>query len=104
MAGDFPRRLMSYDVGGVGWVARTRQRLIVQDVFADPRIVNLEWWQRWGMRTLIAYPVLAGDQLVAVLGMAHTEPVHLTDDTAEVIEMFVAQASVAMKAAAPGPM
>ena len=97
MAGDFPRRLMSYDVGGVGWVARTRQRLIVQDVFADPRIVNLEWWQRWGMRTLIAYPVLAGDQLVAVLGMAHTEPVHLTDDTAEVIEMFVAQASVAIQ-------
>ena len=97
MAGDFPRRLMSYDDGGVGWVARTRQRLIVQDVFADPRIVNLEWWQRWGMRTLIAYPVLAGDQLVAVLGMAHTEPVHLTDDTAEVIEMFVAQASVAIQ-------
>ena len=97
IGGDFPRRLMSYDVGAVGWVARMRQRLVVEDVFTDSRMVNLEWWQRWGMRTLIAYPVLAGDQLVAVLALSHTESMRLADDTAEVIEMFVAQASVAIQ-------
>ena len=97
IAADFPQRLQSYDGGGVGWVARTRQRLVVEDVFADPRIANREWWERWGLRTLIAYPVMAGDQLLAVLALSHTEPVRLVDDTAEVIEMFVAQASVAIQ-------
>jgi PAS domain S-box-containing protein len=97
IASDFSPRLLSYDHGGVGWVARTHQRLVVEDVFADPRMVSLEWWQRWGLRALIAYPVLAGDQLLAVLSLSHTEAVHLADDTAEVIEMFVAQASVAIQ-------
>jgi PAS domain S-box-containing protein len=97
IAADFPHRVQSYDGGGVGWVARTRQRLVVEDVFVDSRIVNREWWQRWGLRTLIAYPVVSGDQLLAVLALSHTEPINLLDDTAEVIEMFVAQASVAIQ-------
>jgi len=50
----------------VGWVARTRRRLVVEDVTAtrddQPRVVA-----RWSMRGFVAYPVLAGDQLLAVL-------------------------------------
>jgi PAS domain S-box-containing protein len=97
MADDFPLRAMSYEDGGVGWVARTRKRLVVDDVHADPRVASPEWGARWGLTSFAAYPVTAGDQLVAVLSLSHNEPLRFAPDTVEVIEMFVAQASVAIQ-------
>ena len=98
IAGDFPQRTISYeDGGGIGWVARTRQRLVIPDVGDDARIINLEWWRRWGLRGFVAYPVMAGDQLLAVLSLSHTESIRFTPDTADVVQMFVAQASVAIQ-------
>ncbi len=98
IADDFPQRTVTYDEGGgIGWVARTRQRLRVDDVAADARIINVEWWRRWAMHGFVAYPVMAGDQLLAVLSLSHGEAVRFTPDTADVIEMFVAQASVAIQ-------
>ncbi len=98
IADDFPERTVTYDEGGgVGWVARTRRRLVVEDVTADARIINLEWWGRWSMRGFVGYPVLAGDQLLAVLCLSHGDALRFTPDTAEVIDMLVAQASVAIQ-------
>src|SRR5207237_10872386 len=56
-----------------------------------------EWGARWGLRSFVAYPVFAGAQLLAVLSLSHSEPVLFAADTEEVIEMFVAQASVAIQ-------
>jgi PAS domain S-box-containing protein len=98
IADDFPQRTVSYeDGGGIGWVARMRQRLVVDDVGDDARIINLDWWRRWGLHGFVAYPVTAGDQLLAVLSLSHVEPVHVMRDTSEVVQMFVAQASVAIQ-------
>jgi signal transduction histidine kinase len=98
IADDFPQRTVTYDEGGgVGWVARTHQRLTTADVHADGRIINLAWWRRWSMRGFVAYPVTAGDQLLAVLCLSHDEAMDFTADFADVIEMLVAQASVAIQ-------
>jgi PAS domain S-box-containing protein len=97
MADDFPLRAMSYDEGGVGWVARNRKTLVVDDVRQDSRVASPHWGERWGLRSFAAYPVIAGDQLVAVLSLSHTEPVRFAPDTVEVIEMFTGQASVAIQ-------
>jgi PAS domain S-box-containing protein len=98
IAADFPQPTVTYDEGGgVGWVARTRRRLRVDDVNADARIINLDWWRRWSLRGFLAFPVMAGDQLLAVLCLSHPETVSVTPDVAEVIEMLVAQASVAIQ-------
>jgi PAS domain S-box-containing protein len=98
IADDFPQRTVTYDDGGgVGWVARTHQRLTLDDVTDDPRVINLDWWRRWSMRGFVAYPVMAADQLLAVLCLSHGEAVRFTPDTAEVVEMLVAQASVAIQ-------
>ena len=78
-------------------MARTRQRLVIPDVGDDARIINLEWWRRWGLRGFVAYPVMAGDQLLAVLSLSHAESIRFTPDTADVVQMFVAQASVAIQ-------
>jgi len=97
IAADFPLRTMTYDEGGVGWVARNRRYLVVDDTHADSRVASPEWGARWGLRSFVAYPVFAGDQLLAVLSLSHSEPVRFAADTEEVIEMFVAQASVAIQ-------
>jgi PAS domain S-box-containing protein len=99
IADDFPQRTVSYeDGGGIGWVARTRQRLVVDDVGEDAGIVsNLDWWRRWALRGFVAYPVMAGDQLLAVLSLSHVEPVRFIGETSEVVQMLVAQASVAIQ-------
>jgi PAS domain S-box-containing protein len=97
IARDFPQQSVSYDEGGgIGWVARSRQRLVVDDVARDPRIINLDWWRRWGLRGFVAYPVMAGDQLLAVLSLSHVEALRI-GETSEVVQMFVAQASVAIQ-------
>ena len=98
MVADFPHATVSYEEGGgIGWVARTRRRLRVDDVHADDRMTDLDWWRRWSMRGFLAYPVMAGDRLLAVLCLSHPEAVSVTPDVAEVIEMLVAQASVAIQ-------
>ena len=97
MADDFPLRALSYDEGGCGWVARNRKTLVVDDVHNDARVASPQWGARWGLRSFIAYPVIVGDQLVAVLSLSHSEPIRFTPDTVEVIEMFIGQASVAIQ-------
>ena len=97
IAATFPSPTVSYDSGGIGWVARNRRMLVVDDVASDARILHPEWWTRWNLRSYIAYPVLAGNQLLAILSLTHPEPIAFTDDIRDMIEMFVAQAAVAVQ-------
>ncbi len=94
---DLPHRTIGYDAGGIGWVARHRAPLAVDDVFSDSRMAAEAWWRRWGLVGFLGYPVTAGDELLAVLVLSHSEPVRFTPETADVVEMFVAQASVAVQ-------
>ncbi len=90
-------KVHTYDVGGTGWVARERAPLLLDDVHADARIVDHDWWRRWGLRAYAGFPVMAGDRLLAVLVLAHSEPIRFTDDTRDMVGMFIAQASVAIQ-------
>ncbi|HEX3176260.1 MAG TPA: GAF domain-containing protein [Methylomirabilota bacterium] len=96
IAADFPSPHVSYDSGGIGWVARHRQTLVVDDVRDDDRILAQDWWRRWNLRAYAACPVVAGDQLLAILSLTHPEPIAFTDELRDMIEMFVAQAAVAV--------
>ncbi len=97
MTDSFPHPVVSYDVGGSGWIARHRRPLVVDDVFADDRILEHGWWQRWQMKSFAGFPVVAGDELVAVLFLGDTHPIQFADDTRDVLDMFIAQASVAIQ-------
>jgi PAS domain S-box-containing protein len=94
---DLPHRTIGYDAGGIGWVARHRAPLAVDDVFSDDRMTAEAWWRRWGLVGFLGYPVTAGNELLAILVLSHTEPVRFTPETSDVVEMFVAQASVAVQ-------
>src|SRR5205807_1297228 len=89
--------IMTYDQGGTGWVARHREPLIIDDMLADERLVNRPWTERWGIRSYAGYPVLAGDELLAVMALGHTEPLRFGKDTRDLIDLFLAQAAIAIQ-------
>ena len=97
IAATFPSPTVPYDSGGIGWVARHHQTLVVDDITADPRILHHEWWTRWNLRAYMAYPVVVGNQLLAILSLAHPEPIVFTDEMRDMIGMFIAQAAVAVQ-------
>jgi PAS domain S-box-containing protein len=89
--------IMTYDQGGTGWVARHREPLIVDDMLADERLVNRSWTEQWGIRSFAGYPVLAGNELLAVMALGHTEPLRFGKDTRDLIDLFLAQAAIAIQ-------
>jgi len=92
-----PRQLASYDVGATGWVARHRERLVIDDISRDERIMDRDWLAGRGLTSYAAYPVVAGDELLAILALLHSAPIRVADDVADVIDLFLAQASVAVR-------
>src|SRR2546425_4813631 len=99
MIESFSPRIMPYDQGGVGWVARHHTPLVVDDMLADERLVNRAWTERWGIRSFVGYPVLAGEELLAVMALGHTEPLRFGKDAQDLVDMFLAQAAIAIRTA-----
>jgi GAF domain-containing protein/CheY-like chemotaxis protein len=94
---NLPRSAYAYGEGGVGWVAEHRRVLAIDDLETDPRIRDRSFWLTLGMRAGIAYPVLSGDDLLAVLLLSHVQPLRFGSDTQAMIELFTAQAAVAIQ-------
>src|SRR5437899_2490521 len=97
MIESFSPRVMPYDQGGVGWVARHHAPLVIDDMLADERLVNRAWTERWGIRSFVGYPVLAGEELLAVMALGHTEPLRFGKDKQDLIDLFLAQAAIAIQ-------
>ena len=97
MARDFPRKAARYEDGSVGWIARHREPLVIDDVIADGRALDPDWWRRWNLHSFAGYPVVADGELLAILVFCHSQPMTLTPSTRDVIDIFVAQAAVAVR-------
>ena len=92
------RDRVSYGQGMVGQVGRTREPVVIDDVFAAADIVlDPDWWRSCGFTSFAGYPIMAADELLAVLVLIDDHPLRFTAKTREVIAMFIAQASVAIK-------
>jgi two-component system NtrC family sensor kinase len=97
MTADIPISTLDYDEGGVGWIAAHREPLLVDDVASDERIIHKDWWARWELRGFAGYPVMAGEELLAVLLLSDREPLRPDAVANDTIELFVAQAAVAIQ-------
>jgi len=97
MVESFTPRIMSYDQGTVGWVALHREKLVVDDLARDERNVVRAWTDRWGIRSFSGFPVLAGEELLAVMVVAHTEPLRFGNDKQDMMDLFLAQAAIAIQ-------
>jgi len=88
---------LSFDQGGVGWVATHRKMLHVPDVFLDDRIVATHWFRAHGLRSALTVPIMLGDALLAIISMVRTQPFQLTPDDQHVLDTLLAQSAVAIR-------
>src|SRR5207245_11707715 len=51
----------------------------------------------WGIRCFAGHPFLAGEELLAVMALGHTEPLRFAKDTRDLIDLFLAQAAIAIQ-------
>src|SRR3989442_13976247 len=82
-------------MGASGWVARHRERVVIDDITGAPRIMDGEWLARWGLTSYMAYPIVSGDELLAIVAFFHSAPIRVPDDAVDVIAMFLGQARLA---------
>ncbi|MBI2218884.1 MAG: GAF domain-containing protein [Candidatus Rokubacteria bacterium] len=94
---DFPAKRLRFGEGAVGWVAVRRRSLNVPDVFADGRVVGLDWWRTHGLSSFFAVPVAVDDRLVGVLALNARNPFRLDADDEDLLQSFVAQIAVAIR-------
>ncbi|MFN8635175.1 MAG: GAF domain-containing protein [Chloroflexota bacterium] len=93
-------RHTTFGKGAAGWAAEHRQRLVLDDVFADGRSVGLEWWRQHDLRSSITIPIVDDGRVVGILSANGQEPFRLAAEDEELLETFVAQAAIAMRNAA----
>jgi PAS domain S-box-containing protein len=82
--------------GLVGWVARHRAPLTVDDRFADPRSVETELLAAMGLRGFHGEPVIVGDRSLGVLSLAARGPIRLSAEDRELLDILIAQAATAL--------
>ena len=81
----------------IGEIAATRARFCTNDLLADPRFTDRQWIRDNALRAFGGYPLFFGDQLLGVLAVFGRRP--LTELDLEHLEIFAAQASIAIKKA-----
>ncbi|HMA36612.1 MAG TPA: GAF domain-containing protein, partial [Chloroflexia bacterium] len=81
--------------GVIGWVARERKGLRVDDVQTDPHWEPAAGWGE-GVRSLISVPLLSGEDLLGVLNLAHAEPNHFDDSHLQLVSTVANEISIAI--------
>jgi PAS domain S-box-containing protein len=99
MVPSLPRTTISFGQGTLGWVAQYRQPLNIPDVFADGRVLDLDWWRMRRFRSRFATPILHQETLLGVLGMIGYEPFSFSPDDLWLLQQLLAQATVAIRGA-----
>lgn len=87
---------LAFGEGLTGHVANTRQPLVVDDVLADPRTVNVDWMRQEGFVSAASLPLLAGNELVGVLTLLARDRHRFTAEEMEILSAFGAQAAIAV--------
>jgi PAS domain S-box-containing protein len=90
-------RELRFGEGAAGWVAQQRQPLSIDDVLADGRSRNLDWWERTGLKSSLTLPVRHGTEPVAVLSLNGREPFRLPESDGDLLDSFLAQAAAAIR-------
>jgi GAF domain-containing protein/CheY-like chemotaxis protein len=97
VAADFPLEQLPFGEGASGWVAAHRAPLTIPDVSADPRYRAGAWAARHGLTSYAGVPLVFQDTLLGVLTVSSQTPRAWTDDEADLLGAFAAQAAVALQ-------
>ncbi len=83
--------------GLTGHVAITKAPLVVEDVLADSRTVNVEWMIREGYVSYVGVPFLVRERIVGVLSLFTRHFHRFTHDELEILISFGSQAAIAIE-------
>jgi len=97
MAADFPHRTLRYDQGATGVVAARRELVNIPDLAVDDRYLSQEWAVGHGLTSFFGVPILFQDSLLGVLMLNGRKPLRLGHDDLQLLDSFIAQASVAIR-------
>jgi two-component system cell cycle sensor histidine kinase/response regulator CckA len=97
LAASYPRRRIGFDEGLPGWVATNREALVIPDVFADGRILAVDWFRQHGLRSAYLVPIVHQDSLLGVLALNGRGPFDLASEDREMLGTFVGQAALAIR-------
>jgi len=82
--------------GMTGYVALTHERLVVEDVLAEPRTPNAEWMREQGYVSAVVIPLQGRDELVGVLLLLTRHRHRFTPEELDILDAFASQAAVAV--------
>jgi len=99
---DFARRYaartrLSDGSGLVGRVAATRESLYIEDVLAEPGLVNVEFARDAGLRGFAGVPLVADGALLGVVTVLFPGPRVLTSEERELLLLLGGQAAIAVQ-------
>ena len=97
LAATYGRPRIPFGEGLPGWVAAHRQAVLVPDVFADGRILAVDWFRQHGFRSAYVVPIVLQDALLGVLALNGPAPFDLDPEDQELLESFVDQAALAIR-------
>ena len=88
---------LAFGEGLTGHVAAAREPLVVEDVLADPRAVNVEWMRQEGYASLVSLPLVVRAALVGVLSLLTRHPHGFSPGELEILTSFGSQAAIAIE-------
>jgi GAF domain-containing protein len=83
--------------GLIGHVAATREQLVVEDVLADPRTVNVTWMRQEGYVSALYIPLLVRERLVGVSSLLIRHRHHFDPEELDSLTSFANQAAIAIE-------
>ncbi|HEY5630201.1 MAG TPA: diguanylate cyclase, partial [Candidatus Limnocylindrales bacterium] len=87
-----------YDAGLTGWVVREAEAVLANDAHLDPRVITIPGTPD-EPEALIICPLMLGGEVVGTLNVSRMgeAEAHFTNDEFELVKLFAAQASIALR-------
>ena len=98
----FAELIMSHesplDAGITGWAIRNGEAVLANDAHLDPRVMQIPGTPE-EPESMIVCPLLVGGEVIGTLNMARmgAEESHFSRDEFELVQLFAAQASIALR-------
>ncbi len=88
----------SMDTGITGWAIRTGEAVLANDANLDPRSIQIPGTPE-EPESMIVCPLLVGGEVIGTLNVARMggDESHFTQDEFELVQLFAAQASIALR-------
>lgn len=88
--------MLDMDQGLVGWIIANRKSVLIDDVLADERWIELplSWYKH---RSAVGSPIMIGDELLGVLLLYYPEVGHFSEEQLDLIQATANQMAVALK-------